>query len=680
VRKYTIRTPEPPKSRYESELNEEQRAVVLAGDGPLLVIAGAGSGKTRVATYRVARLLETGVPPEAVLLVTFTNKAAREMLHRVELATGRPTRGLAGGTFHHVGNLILRRHADLLGYDRGFSILDRADAKELLDACIADLGLKGGGFRFPGGEVIGDLVSAAVNTGRPLEAVLADRAPRLLALAEPMLAVAARYQARKRAMGAMDFDDLLLRWMQLLLEHPPVLERYQARFRYVIVDEYQDTNRLQGDLVDRLAAGHRNLMVVGDDAQSIYAFRGAHFANIIDFPQRYPDARLFRLETNYRSTPEILALANASIARNVRQFPKQLRAVRPTGPRPALVPLRDESQQAAFVGQRLLELADEGRALSDMAVLYRSHYQSLEIQLELTRRGIPFEIRSGLRFFEQAHVKDVTAYLKVAVNARDELAWRRLLKLWPRIGAATADKVWTALAQTTEPLAVAMRGDLLQIVPSAARGGFASCLATLRAVTDPERRDSPAAQMAAVLEAGYESYLQAKYPDAANRLEDLRQLAHFARRYESTEGFLSELTLLGEVGGEDVAEAADDAEAGRVVLTTVHQAKGLEWGAVFLVWVADGKLPPARSLGDPDAEEEERRLFYVAVTRAKDELYLTYPQIGRDYQQIVAIQRPSRFVLELPAETYETWDVGEGVVAALAPGAEALPPGEREDA
>lgn len=676
MRRYTLRVPPGSPSRYEQELNEEQRAVVLAGDGPLLVIAGAGSGKTRVVTYRVARLLETGVPAEAILLVTFTNKAAREMLHRVEVASGRPTRGLWGGTFHHVGNLLLRRHADLLGYDRGFSILDRGDAKDLLDACAADLGLKGTGTRFPTGEVVGDLLSRAVNMGRPLEDVVAERAPRLLHLADALLAVAASYQARKRAMAAMDFDDLLLRWMQLLVEHPSVLERYRRLFRYVLVDEYQDTNRLQGDLVDRLAAGHRNLMVVGDDAQSIYAFRGAHFANIIEFPRRYPDARLFRLETNYRSTPEILALANAAIALNVRQFPKTLRAVRDAGLRPALVPLRDESQQAAFVAQRLLEVHDEGRPLSEIAVLYRSHYQSLELQLELTRRGVPFEIRSGLRFFEQAHVKDVTAYLKVAANPRDELAWRRLLRLWPRIGTATADRLWTALAQTSDPLAVAVRGDVLALVPKAGRAGFAACAATLRAVTDPERRDRPSAQIQAVLEGGYESHLAAKYADAANRLEDLRQLALFAGRYDSTEAFLSELALLGEVGGEDVAAAGDDADEGRVVLSTIHQAKGLEWGAVFLIWTVEGKLPSARSSSDPDALEEERRLFYVAITRAKDELYLTYPQLARDFQQIVAIQRPSRFVQDLPDGLYETWDVGEEV-GELPPGAApALPEGE----
>ena len=679
MRRYTLRAPDGVTSRYEAELNDEQRAVVLAGEGPILVIAGAGSGKTRVVTYRVARLLETGVPAEAVLLVTFTNKAAREMLHRVELATGRPARGLWGGTFHHVGNLALRRHAPLLGYDRGFSILDRADARELIDACAADLGLKGRGYRFPTGEVIGDLLSSAANTGRALEAVVAAKAPRLLHLTDQVAAVAARYQARKRSMGAMDFDDLLLRFLQLLLEHPDVLRRYQGLFRHVLVDEYQDTNRLQGELVDRLAAGHRNVLVVGDDAQSIYAFRGAHFANIMEFPSRYPDARTFRLESNYRSTPEILALANAAIARNVRQFPKTLRAVRPSGARPALVPVRDEATQAAFVAQRLLELADEGRPLSGIAVLYRSHYQSLEIQLELTRRGVPFEIRSGLRFFEQAHVKDVTAFLKVVVNGKDELAWRRLLKLWPRIGNATAEKLWSALAQTNDPYAVAVRGDLLALVPGAARAGLASCLATLRAVGEQGRRDRPAEQIAAVLDGGYEGYLAARYPDSANRLEDLRQLARFASRYASTEAFLSELALLGEVGGEDAAGRGDDEDDGRVVLTTIHQAKGLEWEAVFLIWAAEGKLPSPRSEGDPEALEEERRLFYVAVTRAKDELYLTYPLLGRDYAQVVAIQRPSRFVQELPAEAYETWEVGDEVVPAAEPlpsGPGAIGPGE----
>ncbi|HWP35747.1 MAG TPA: ATP-dependent helicase [Thermodesulfobacteriota bacterium] len=661
MRRYTLRPPAAAARRYEEELNEEQRAVVLAGGGPILVIAGAGSGKTRVVTYRVAYLLETGVPPGAILLATFTNKAAREMLRRVEAVTGRPTAGLWGGTFHHLGNRVLRRHARLIGYDPAFTILDRADAAELLDACAADLGYKGRGLRFPSGEVIGDLLSAAANTGRPLEAVLVERAPHLVPLADALRAVAARYQARKQAMGAMDFDDLLLRWLQLLLEHPRILERYQAHFRHILVDEYQDTNRLQGELVDRLAAGHRNLTVVGDDAQSIYAFRGAHFANIIEFPARYPDARLYRLETNYRSTPEILALANAAIARNVRQFDKRLRAVRPAGPRPAVVPLRDEGAQAAFVAQRLLELHDEGRPFAALAVLYRAHYQSLELQLELTRRGIPFEVRSGLRFFEQAHVKDATAYLRVTVNPRDELAWRRLFRLWPRIGAATADKLWSALAQTRDPLAVAVRGDLAPLVPRAAQAGFAACLATLRAVADPARRDKPAEQLRAVLETGYEAYLLARYPDAASRLEDLQQLARFALAYDSTEAFLAELALLGGVAGEEVVGAPGGGEEGegRVVLSTIHQAKGLEWDAVFLIWVAEGKLPSARSAADPEGLEEERRLFYVAITRARDELYLCYPLVAREWASLASIQRPSRFLDELPPDTYEVWEVGE---------------------
>jgi len=437
TQKYTLKTPSDNKFtvNYQQELNPEQLEVVMSGNGPILVIAGAGSGKTRTITYRVARLIESGVHPSKILLVTFTNKAAKEMLHRVELLISVNIRKLWGGTFHHIANRTLRRQAHLLEYDNNFTILDQQDSKELLNTCITDLGFKTKERRFPQGDVLRDIISLSANTQNKVDAIVAERYPFFYELTDEIIKVALHYQKRKRKGSMMDFDDLLLNWLTLLSDH-------------ILVDEYQDTNRIQSDIVDLLSQEHKNTMVVGDDSQSIYSFRGANFANIIDFPQRYPNVRIYKLETNYRSVPEILNLANASIINNQNQFQKHLRAIRESGLQPIIVPFNDVMQQASFVAQRILELRDEGRSLNEMAVLYRAHYHSMELQMELTRRGIPFEVRSGLRFFEQAHIKDITGYLKVIVNPYDELAWKRIAKLLPKIGNATAHKIWNILSSS----------------------------------------------------------------------------------------------------------------------------------------------------------------------------------------------------------------------------------------
>jgi DNA helicase-2/ATP-dependent DNA helicase PcrA len=435
------------------------------------------------------------------------------------------------------------------------------------------------------------------------------------------------------------------------------------QFQYVLVDEYQDTNALQADLVDRVAARHRNLMVVGDDAQAIYGWRGAHVRNMLTFGERYADAVTFRLESNYRSRPEILTLANASIINNRAQLPKTLRPVRPAGgTEPALVPVRDADQQAAFVAARVLELRDEGVRLDEIGVLYRSHWHALELQLELARRNIPYTIRSGVRFFEQAHIKDVVAYLRLVVNPRDELAWKRVLRLVPRVGARTAARIWERLAISENPLALARAADF---APAPAGAGWEGFVALLGALTAPGVADVPAKQIETVLQRGYVEYLQGSYENADAREEDLRQLARFAAQYESTEAFLSELALVnadafsgpGRTVGEDVVEGADSDE--RLVLSSIHQAKGLEWHAVFLIWAADGKFPSARSLRDPDSEEEERRLFYVAITRARDELAVCYPLTVADRGRETVVQRPSRFVTEVPPALFQVWEIDE---------------------
>jgi DNA helicase-2/ATP-dependent DNA helicase PcrA len=651
---------------YEKELNEEQLRVVMEAGGPLLVIAGAGSGKTRTLTFRVARLIESGVRPEQILLATFTNKAARSMLSRVNQLIVQDIDRLWGGTFHHIAHRILRANSDLLGYERNFTIMDSEDARQLMNTCISAAAIDPKGDKFPKGEILRDIASLAVNTESSYEQVVFGRYPFFFHQMEGIQSVISRYNQRKKALNIMDFDDLLINCRRLLTNHPAVLQAYAGRFQHVLVDEYQDTNIIQAEMMDLLASVHRNLMVVGDDSQSIYSFRGAHFANIIKFPEKYPECKIFKLETNYRSTPEILHLANLSITNNAQQYQKELKAVRSRGVRPVLAPARNVLQQADFVCQRILELMQDGVSLHDMAVLYRAHYHSMELQMEMTRRGIPFEIRSGIRFFEQAHIKDVTSFMRIVLNPLDELAWKRILGLYPKVGKVTADKVWTFISRQEKPLTAVLTEAFLNSAPKSALPGLQVCQNTFRRILEAASRENdPAGLIDKILESGYRELLQQRFTDSASRLEDLEQFILFADKYELTEDFMNQLALLtnmAEEGDADIEFKADN----RVVLSTIHQAKGLEWSIVFMIWCAEGMLPLQRALNDPDGEAEERRLFYVATTRAKDQLYLCYPVFDYSRGMGSLPLSPSRFIRELsPANLrakdrpYEQWTIDD---------------------
>lgn len=658
MRQYTLKT----KRRagkfivdYDSELNPEQLDAVMAKGGPILVIAGAGSGKTRTITYRVTRLIESRVDPSRILLVTFTNKASKEMLHRVELLIGTDVKKLWGGTFHHIGNLILRHHADMIGYNRNYSILDREDSKVLLEACTTDLRIDTKSKRFPKGAVLLDIISFSINTETSIDKTINLKYPFYYELNKEIKRVAKQYVKRKKGLNVMDYDDLLLNWKFLFEENEDIRDKYSNKFLHILVDEYQDTNKIQADIIDSTASHHGNLMVVGDDSQSIYSFRGANFANIIDFPKRYPDTTIYKLETNYRSTDEVLNLANTVIIHNVKQFPKKLRAVRGSGVKPGLIALSDVLQQAEFVAERLLELRDEGISLNSIAILYRAHYQSMELQLELTRRGIPYTIRSGLRFFEQAHIKDITAYLKVIVNPLDEIAWKRILKLLPKIGNITADRIWKYIRKHKGSLSCLETDKISTLLSKGTITGWKGFVETIKNLNQPEIKSSPTEMIQTVLSDGYEEYLHAKYPDYVERIEDIKQIGNYASQYKSTESFLSELALLGTVESETIVFGGEEDE--KVVLSSVHQAKGLEWDVVFIIWLADGYFPSSRSLKSLEGEEEERRLFYVAVTRAKDELYLCYPIMNEKAHMESYIMKPSRFLKELEEDCYERWEV-----------------------
>jgi DNA helicase-2/ATP-dependent DNA helicase PcrA len=643
---------------YEAELNAAQLAAVTALPGPALVIAGAGSGKTRTLTYRVAYLLEQGVPADRILLLTFTNKAAKEMMGRVTDLIGRDMSELWGGTFHSIGHRVLRRHAEVLGFTRSFTIQDREDTKGLINASIAEAEIDVKATRFPKPDVIGDIGSLAINKRMDVGDIIAERYPWFEHLTDDISDVLRRYAERKRTNGLMDFDDLLVLWLRLMKDHAEVRERYQKRFQFVLVDEYQDTNQLQAELIDLLGARYQNVMVVGDDSQSIYSWRGANFFNILEFPKRYPGAQVYKIETNYRSTPQILELANAAIAANTQQFAKELTPARSDGEKPALVICGAADEQAAFVAQRALELREEGIELDDMAVLYRSHFHALELQLELTRRNIPFSITSGVRFFEQAHIKDVTSYLKWLANPRDEQAFKRIVLMLPGVGGKTALKLWGQFLEAHEGAAsLAAPFQKCAAVPKKAKVPWAQLSATISQLeTEPVAGD--AGQMIGlILEAGYKDYVEANYDKAAPRLDDLEQLAIFARQYDSLETFLAELALLTNVEAEQGREANEDSE--QLKLTTIHQAKGLEFKVVFVIMLCDGLFPSHRSLDSLEGEEEERRLFYVAITRAMDELYLSYPMIRTvaSSSSEDMMQQASRFLGELPKDLLDEWNL-----------------------
>ena len=641
---------------YEKELNQEQLNVVTADAGPILVIAGAGSGKTRVVTYRVARLLEQGVSPNNILLLTFTNKAAREMLHRVEHLIKIDTRYIWGGTFHHIGNMILRQNSKRVGYQGHFTILDNEDAKDLIEVVTRDAIANRKERRFPKGQVLKEIFSYAVNTMETLEESVKKKYPYFIDILDEITLLDKLYREKKRATNAMDFDDLLFFWHKLLGDDEDLRKFYASTFSHILVDEYQDTNRIQAEIVDFMGVINNNVTVVGDDAQSIYSFRGANFQNILEFPIRYPEARVFKLETNYRSTPEILGLANNSISHNLKQFTKNLRAVKRPGAIPVLTPMRDVLQQADFVAQRILELRDDGVPLDQIAVLYRAHYHCMELQMELTRRDIPFEIRSGLRFFEQAHLKDVVAYMRVLANPTDEISWKRILKMTPRIGKKTADRTYDYLKTVEDPIRLFITkqiGEKLKSVPQEHLETWSKLFKELESLKEQEALSD---MISAVLRHGYADYLKFNYPNYDSRLEDLTQLMNFSTKYQSLVTFLSELSLMSGVAGEEIVNGGYDDE--RVVLSTIHQAKGLEWKAVFIIWCAEGRFPNPKAI-EEGAVEEERRLFYVASTRAMDHLYLCYPLTIFDKQIGLVILKPSRFISELASIHYEEWQVSD---------------------
>ena len=631
---------------YERELNGEQLAAVKAPDGPVLVIAAAGTGKTRTLVFRVAHLVESGVEPNRILLLTFTNKAAKEMLERGRLLVGPSVSGLWGGTFHHLGNRLLRKHAEWIGFRNDFTILDEDDSRSLMRACLQELSLTD--KQFPKPDVLLGVKSYAVNADKPLALVIDERFGDSPVNTNDVERVIALFDQKKRELHGMSFDDLLVNALRLLEEHEALRESYQDRFLHILVDEYQDTNPLQARLVEILAAKHRNLLVVGDDFQSIYGWRGANFRHILQFPIKYPDAHVYKLETNYRSLPSILAVANRCIEGNPEQFQKELRPTRADNRvRPTLAQLKTGDDQSMFIVERIRELKARGVPLKQIAVLYRSHYHSMELQLELTRQRLPHQITSGVRFFEQAHIKDVCTLPRLLSNPDDLLAFQRLLGLLPKVGEKTALKVWNAIGGRFAGLGLEFRKKILDALPAGARAAWMPLDEILGMVDRDKLRQVPAQLIGLISDKFYDRYALETFDNHPRRMEDLGALAIHAAKFPSVDEFLGELALMSNAETDDSVKQGEE-EEDTLRLSTIHQSKGLEWHTVFVIWLAEGMFPSGRAVeGNEEGDSEERRLFYVAITRARDELYLCYPQIRRSRDGGVQYFPASRFLNEL---------------------------------
>ncbi|MDZ7641127.1 MAG: ATP-dependent helicase [Desulfurivibrio sp.] len=627
------------------QLNSAQREAVCAPPGPLLVIAGAGSGKTRTLVHRLAWLVEQGTPAEQLLLLTFTRKAAQEMVARAGYLLNDSCRRVTGGTFHATANLLLRRYAGRIGYPANFSIIDQSDAEGIINLLKSSLGLGGSGRRFPSRRLVLGTLSKAVNVGVSVQELMESEHEHLLEFLDDILAIAEHYRQFKHSHGLMDYDDLLLNWRLLLRDDREVRAELSERFQAILVDEYQDTNPIQAEIVRLLAAPRNNVMAVGDDAQSIYSFRGADFRNIMEFPDHFPGTRVVRLEENYRSVPEILEVGNAIIAPAPVGYAKKLFSRLPGGVKPILHAARNEGEQVRFVVEEIRRLRRE-LAAEQIAVLFRSGFHSYKLELELTASGIDFEKRGGLKLTESAHIKDVLAHFRVLCNPADRLSWHRVLLLLDKIGPKTAARIIDKL-----PLEQSVAGEnqrpldgslaALNAFPAGKtwRDGMQKLLRLLADINDPGRDPVELLDLVLIY---YQPLLGQLYPDDyPRRQRDLEQLRPLLAGYGSIDDFLADLAL-----DPPAPEAADGDDEGRLVLSTVHSAKGLEWEAVFVIHLAEGKFPANQAVGDAQYEEE-RRLLYVAATRAKRWLYLVYPRQSMGADRRPQFCEPSPFLAPL---------------------------------
>jgi len=634
------------------ELNPAQFEFATSEDPALLGLAGPGSGKTRALIYRAAHLIKSGIQPEQLLLLTFTNKAAGEMKERLEGLLGYLPYNLWAGTFHSIGARILRKHAALVGRTPNFTIFDEDDTRIQLKQILSDMSIDDEDRKLiMKRSLLGRIISQSRNSAMPVKDVMEEDYPYRLEYLDVVKNAAELYEKRKQESNAFDFDDLLLCWLDLFESNPQVAEQYRRRFKHVLVDEFQDTNVIQASLID-LFAGSASICVVGDDAQSIYAFRYADIGNILSFPERYSLCQVVRMEQNYRSSPEIVELANCSIRNNRQQLHKELFSTNPSCAKPAVAKVFDARQEASFVLQSIWELQNNGVSLNEIAVLYRSSYLTPEVEFALSRKGISYKTYGGVKFFQKAHIKDLLAYLKVIYNPSDENSWRRIAVLQQGLGPAGFDKLWVKLKGYENPLLAALEG---KESPSRGKRGWENLMIALGAVYKNREENVPHL-ISSVLELNYDYMLKQNYPDQYDeRLRGMERLMIYAERFDSLADFLESLALEESVFADTTA--AQHTGDGQLTLSTIHSAKGKEWDAVFIIGMNQGHFPGQRA--DSESLDEERRLFYVAATRARRFLYLsTYREDYRSYGAVS--EGPSLFLRELPPECYQLINYDSG--------------------
>ncbi|HVF90754.1 MAG TPA: UvrD-helicase domain-containing protein [Blastocatellia bacterium] len=640
-----------PKIDYERELNEAQYEAVTTVDGPILIVAGAGTGKTRTLVYRVARLIETGARPESVLLLTFTRRAAQSMLARAASLADERCQRVSGGTFHSIAHSTLRRYSELAGVHRMFTVFDQSDTEDLIDLVRRQAGFTTRDRRFPRKHTIGSIFSMAANKLLPIEEVVAHHYPQFIDATGDLERLMKAFEQYKRERHLLTYDDLLVRLCEALESSEELTRKLSSQYGYIMVDEYQDTNRLQARIVRLMAASHDNVAVVGDECQAIYSFRGASFRNMLEFPELFPDARVIKLEENFRSTQPVLDLANIIIGEASEGYSKRLFSRATEGPPPMLVSASDENEQSRFVVQRIEELREEGIPYQEMAVLFRAGSHSFDLEIELGKHGIPFRKFGGIKFAESAHIKDALSFLRVVVNPSDTISWFRMLKLVDHIGDATVQQILDHLGVEKKEFrtARAKEGLFKKLKGFPARASYKDQLVRLANVLQSVLEHKSVRSQLSTVERFYRPILQAIYDDHPRRRREMEHLISIAKRYKSAEELLSEVAL------EPVETALAEAQArgqGFVTLSTVHSAKGLEWDALFILWMVDGWFPSSRAYDAFENLEEERRLLYVAATRAKRHLYFISP-MSYESVSVSSYGSVSRF-LELIPETLLT--------------------------
>lgn len=633
------------KIDYRSLLNDKQLEAVMHDQGPALIIAGAGTGKTRTLVYRVARLVEDGVPPESILLLTFTRRSARQMLERASGLLDERCQRISGGTFHHYCNQILHKYADRIAFPHNFTLLDQTDAADAIhlirDPFVKLLNRK----RFPQKQTLQSIFSTAKNKQISIQDSILQSFPQFLEHHEIISGIEKRYAAYKSENGVMDFDDLLILTKKLMLQHDDIRMAAAGKIRYVMIDEYQDTNNLQAELAALFSSVHNNLMAVGDDAQSIYAFRGANFKNILSFPENFPGCQVIKLEENYRSSQPILDLANTLISKAKDKFEKNLFTRKQEGDLPGLVKAPNERDQSRFVAQLLLQLREQGIPLHEIAVLFRNGRDSYDLEWELNRNNIPFQKFGGQKFSEAAHVRDVLSHIKAAINPNDQIAWNRILMLLEGIGPKTAADLvqWLVLNKNktlTDSDIVSQRYKKQLEQLSIVLSGLG------------KNKKNPAKAVADLV-GYYKPICERTFDDHPKRIKDLESFAGLASGFASLDQLLQELTL-DPLDASAMETRVSSGEEAPMVLSTIHSAKGLEWDTVFIIQCLDGIIPSGYSVDSNDQLDEELRLLYVACTRARERLFVSYP-VTKDSTFGDYFSNPSRFLDGIPESILEIW-------------------------